>query len=621
MTEIPGAEERQASPEASVDGDMSTSQSPSPPKSTPSGGSPARRRTVDDRPGIGTLPLVVAVTGHRDLRPQDVPSLEGAVRGIFDTLHKDYPHTPLLLLSQLAEGADRLVARIALASGARLVCPMPMPHDSYMQDFETAESRKDFETLLEQTDHHFELHLVGGATLDSIAADSDERAKQYAHAGVYMVRHCQILIALWDGVDVDQAGGTSQTVKYMLEGPPYDLDGAESQLDPKRTGPVYHIRTPRLKNPDIDGTLFEVNLLLPGGYSSEVAAAAAFAQNRVQVEEYNHDVVDVGSQMQDDVVRNKGYVVPPEREARLTPSIATLLEHYAMADTLAQRFQLLTLHTVRSLFSLAAVSMVFFVLYGEFRENLWLLGLSVISPLPMYMIYFNARKGNHHARHLDYRALAEGLRIQLFWHLAGLREPVARHYLRKQRSELDWIRDAIMTWNLPVESRHTKADIPAVMEHWVDDQRRYFRKSAGRNQKTVEAYETWVRRLFTITGGLTAVLVLLTVLRGFAESAFGKIPVETLHTTLMVLIVILPGTAGILDGYKEKLAFSQQSKQYQRMRDLFEIAAQRLAEAMQANDDEEARVIIRELGEEALAENGDWVIMHRERKVEVPRAG
>jgi hypothetical protein len=30
---------------------------------------------------------------------------------------------------------------------------------------------------------------------------------------------------------------------------------------------------------------------------------------------------------------------------------------------------------------------------------------------------------------------------------------------------------------------------------------------------------------------------------------------------------------------------------------------------------------VRELGEEALAENGDWVLIHREREVEVPHAG
>ena len=45
-------------------------------------------------------------------------------------------------------------------------------------------------------------------------------------------------------------------------------------------------------------------------------------------------------------------------------------------------------------------------------------------------------------------ALAEGLRIQIFWRLAGISDAAADHYLRKQRSELDWIRRAMRAHDL-----------------------------------------------------------------------------------------------------------------------------------------------------------------------------
>src|SRR4051812_43807947 len=77
------------------------------------------------------LPLVIGVTGHRDLRDQDIPRLEETVAAIIDGLRHDYlgrgGETPIIVMSSLAEGADRLVARVALAQGARLVAPMPMP--------------------------------------------------------------------------------------------------------------------------------------------------------------------------------------------------------------------------------------------------------------------------------------------------------------------------------------------------------------------------------------------------------------------------------------------------------------------------------------------------------------
>ena len=86
------------------------------------------------------LPLVIGVTGHRDLRDQDVPELERQVAAVIAGLRRDYlddePTTPIIVLSALAEGADRLVARVALANGARLIAPLPMPPDEYRRDFE-----------------------------------------------------------------------------------------------------------------------------------------------------------------------------------------------------------------------------------------------------------------------------------------------------------------------------------------------------------------------------------------------------------------------------------------------------------------------------------------------------
>jgi hypothetical protein len=58
----------------------------------------------------GPLPLVIGVTGHRDLRSEDRETLAGRLREIIAELRVRYPHTPLILLSPLAEGADRLAA-------------------------------------------------------------------------------------------------------------------------------------------------------------------------------------------------------------------------------------------------------------------------------------------------------------------------------------------------------------------------------------------------------------------------------------------------------------------------------------------------------------------------------
>ncbi|MCZ2097334.1 MAG: hypothetical protein LC121_13945, partial [Anaerolineae bacterium] len=56
------------------------------------------------------IPLVIGVTGHRDLVDSEVPAIRERARGFLQGLHERWPHTPIVVASQLAEGADLLVA-------------------------------------------------------------------------------------------------------------------------------------------------------------------------------------------------------------------------------------------------------------------------------------------------------------------------------------------------------------------------------------------------------------------------------------------------------------------------------------------------------------------------------
>jgi hypothetical protein len=93
------------------------------------------QRTLETPVRAASIPLVLGVTGHRDLREEDLPELERRVRDLINQLRNDYPHTVLQLLSPLAEGADRLVARVAVESDVALFVPLPLPQEEYERDF------------------------------------------------------------------------------------------------------------------------------------------------------------------------------------------------------------------------------------------------------------------------------------------------------------------------------------------------------------------------------------------------------------------------------------------------------------------------------------------------------
>jgi hypothetical protein len=99
---------------------------------------------------LGPLPLVIGVTGHRDLREEDREALEAQVRGVFAELRVRYRDTPAILLTPLAEGADRLAARVALECNARLIVPLPMPRALYEADFQTPASLAEFDAILQR---------------------------------------------------------------------------------------------------------------------------------------------------------------------------------------------------------------------------------------------------------------------------------------------------------------------------------------------------------------------------------------------------------------------------------------------------------------------------------------
>ncbi|OPY56034.1 MAG: hypothetical protein A4E55_02256 [Pelotomaculum sp. PtaU1.Bin035] len=98
------------------------------------------------------IPIIVGVTGHRDLRDEDIPRLKKQVSLIFDELNNNYPDTPLILLSPLTEGADQLAAEVALEKGVRLFVPLSVPVEEYEKGFTNNVFQNKFNQLIKQAE-------------------------------------------------------------------------------------------------------------------------------------------------------------------------------------------------------------------------------------------------------------------------------------------------------------------------------------------------------------------------------------------------------------------------------------------------------------------------------------
>jgi hypothetical protein len=68
------------------------------------------------------IPLIFGAAGHRDISPEGRAEIEACVKQELASYQRKFPHTPLILLSQLVPGADRLIA--AWASQADETCQL-----------------------------------------------------------------------------------------------------------------------------------------------------------------------------------------------------------------------------------------------------------------------------------------------------------------------------------------------------------------------------------------------------------------------------------------------------------------------------------------------------------------
>ncbi|MEE4299859.1 MAG: RyR domain-containing protein, partial [Pseudomonadales bacterium] len=186
---------------------------------------------LEEGTGRHARPCVfVGVTGHRPDRLRgEIDTIRAAIRRTFEAILALYPAHRLVVLSPLAEGADRLAARIALDHfDAELQVPLPLPYELYLQSFgiDAAAERGDpsgaeFRELLGRAHRYFEMPLRFGNFAALADPDAEAlRARQYALCGAWIVSRSHELIGIWDGERAAGEGGTQQILCWREQGVP-----------------------------------------------------------------------------------------------------------------------------------------------------------------------------------------------------------------------------------------------------------------------------------------------------------------------------------------------------------------------------------------------------------------
>ena len=533
---------------------------------------------------LGPVPLLLGVVGHRRL-PDPPDELRRVVRGVLDGFRSRYASTPIVLLSALAEGADRLVAREALDAGFSLVVPLPMPREEYEKDFVTPQSLAEFRSLLIRAAASF----VVPAEAPEILTD---RSTLYANCGAYIARCSFELIALWDGEDSTKIGGTAEIVRFRLEGIPTPYVPEERAYDPSVCGPVIHVATPR--DPDCTAAPpYAVTLLYPR--SALIDPAAAFERAKYDVDMFNRDAT--GGPF---ASRVRGLTLRRQ------------------AEGLANGYQRRTTRALFAISALVFMAVIAFNAYTIFPSHPFtLLVAYVLFTAAAFVPYLISRRGDWQLRYQDYRAFEQTLRTWEYWRLAGIERSVAARFAETERTKIDWVAVALKAVTEPFDPearsvhRASARDLKAIYEGWILDQQLYFTQAAGRRERLRERAAS---RVVTACVALSIAFTLASSWRYFGAIA----------SPVLLGATLLAVAAALVHNFADKRGWSEHARHYELMAALFGYAANRIAPllektALEPADTAKARAILISLGDEAIREDVAWLNLHRSRPVNVPR--
>ncbi len=575
----------------------------------------------------GPVPLVYGVSGHRNILRAQIPELRKKLTEYFRKEKENYPHTRLILLSGLAIGADQIAAECALAEGWEVGAVLAAPIDDFVKPF-SVEDRRRFREILAK---------CAWRTVVSDPPHSEPDC--YVRVSYWIARYAHALIAIWDGVESSpKRGGTAYTVQLFRSGlPPIRGDAAAEAAQSEEplsrssahlpdTGPVklFLVRRDETDRaaPQAPHPVAEQDLppYLPGVSITENAGALA---NPYKPVARNWELIRRHTDLFNEAANasfGAGQVPPPSYLSNLAKvkedsPAGRASRLYSASDNLAKNLQERRWRRIILALGIGAGGLLTEQLYsGPFGDEtrwLWVfVALMILSVLIVAERRLRGPRGDVASRFHDYRALAEASRVQYFWKRCGIPDSAADHHLTDQNDELEWIRQAVRTTEMPCESEdateHMHSRIAEAKTQWILEQMIFFREKTRQTREKRKSLERLSWGLIAIAGLIAAAIPLLEPSGPIEWYQFG-------YGALLVGAAV----AGL---YVRLEGFAEKERNYRRMALTMTAALDKLDRVERSGLSEsrystECRTILTEIGQAALNENSDWLLLLRERPI------
>ncbi len=552
------------------------------------------------------VPLVIGVTGHRDLLDSEQEEIKQRIRGFFLQMRESFPDLPLMVMTPLAEGADRIAAEVAHELAIPIVVLLPMPRHLYESDFE-GESLSEFQTMRELGEE-IELPLLPELTEADVVHQGTGRDLQYAQLGAYLAAHSHVLLAIWDGKPSNAPGGTGHVIKFhqhdvieLIAGgqhrSPIDFTEDESDL-------VYHVVCSRQES----GAPEEG--LEPGqAYwftRDELRPRTLYMPDRYRV--VFRRMAEFSSDLSQPIDTDSFYPLLPEAElSRCGQGAKDIDRLYHRADALARRYQTYFYRVVQATGLLGLSAGICFVAFADWPGVHNMLLPYIFCIILVLSLGALDSRFSWQRKYLDYRVLAEGLRVQFYWAVAGVEmENPSRFshdsFLKRQDLELGWIRNVMRYAGFRSDSTDRSSSdelVELCMAYWVSEQHKYYHRKALERERRQR-----------VTGLFNFIGLTLLIAAAVALASRADLVDLTPGAVLIALMGLVPFAIAARQNYAFRTAESELLAQFQHYVRIFQNATNLMSKAptLQMKQD-----ILRAVGEAALEENGQWILRQRER--------
>lgn len=620
-------------------------------------------------------PLIISVSGHIDIRPEDAERAGESFGRLVGMLKESYPNTGIIVMTALAEGSDRIIARKAMELGLNIAPVFPFEREAYIRTFkgigyaDVAESVADFDSILSDERTYTPCVLIKRRINEVLG---------FRALAAYLISNSHIVVSLWNGRRSQYRGGTYDTIRMAFEGIDDDVsrytsprtslsDNVENDsthyLDSLNDALIAWIgvdRTSDDSTADIpvtscitdDGGLPDLCFITESDEGGQGirdrlrTRSDGTVDRRIQItdetstliteripegfdrsfrilDNMNSDIDGFGTSM--DGIRDIEHLEYESASDGRRKVLTEMTERLRVMDGLSQSYRRRSRKAVDTMNVLTALYTMLFSLLILFNGSASVsIAYTLIYGITTGLLILH-KKTEEHDRFVNYRAVAENIRVEYYWSIVGICDTSYDNITNYVSGGQAWMRTVMKSYSSYFVNDYASCfniDMRDRMEYvknsWIRERKEVSESIIEKESRKSKLYDNGNKVLsvvITVMSVISTVIVVL-LLNDFSdtiltyEDSINSMEILISEFTILkIFMIILINASSLLMMRKNQLNFVEDGSMSAASM-IFSKSLMKMDKTQNTSDSvimQRNLNIIHELGLFAIGENNNWV--------------